>query len=66
MPTRQDVQRLLEWCDRDAPFSWLKGVAGVALAVHPVVPIGTPHPPATELWTGDLATGQMSIKWSPS
>jgi hypothetical protein len=31
MPTRQDFQRLVEWCDRDAPLRWLKSVAGVAL-----------------------------------
>jgi hypothetical protein len=55
MPTRRDFQRLVEWCDRDAPFPWLKRVVGVALAVHSVVPSGTPHPPATALWTGDLA-----------
>jgi hypothetical protein len=55
MPTRQDVQRLVEWCDRDAPFSWLNSVAGVALAVHSVVPTGTPRPSATALWTGDIA-----------
>lgn len=24
MPTRHDFQRLIEWCDRDAPFDWLK------------------------------------------
>jgi hypothetical protein len=54
-PTRQDFQRLVEWCDREPPFSWLKRVAGVALAVHSVVPIGTPSPGATALWTGDLA-----------
>jgi hypothetical protein len=55
MPTRQDFQRLVEWCDRDAPFGWLKSVAGVALAAHSVVPIGTPSPRATALWTGDIA-----------
>jgi hypothetical protein len=55
LPTRQDLQRVIEWCDTDPPFDWLKGVAAVALAVHSVVPIGTPSPPATALWTGDLA-----------
>jgi hypothetical protein len=60
MPTRQDFQRLVEWCDRDAPFRWLKRVAGVALAVHSVVPTGTPHPPPTALWTGDLALREVA------
>jgi hypothetical protein len=55
VPTRQEFQRLVEWCDGDPPFSWLKRVTGVALAVHSVVPIGTPSPPATALWSGDLA-----------
>jgi hypothetical protein len=55
MPTRQHFQRLVEWCDRDPPFDWLKSVAGVALAVHSVVPIGSPRPRATAFWTGDLA-----------
>jgi hypothetical protein len=57
---RQDFQRLIEWCDRDAPFSWLKGIAGVALAVYSVVPTGTPHRPATALWTGDLALREVA------
>jgi hypothetical protein len=60
VPTRQDLQRLVEWCDRDPPFSWLKRVAGVALAVHSVVPIGTPSPPATAFWSGDLALREAS------
>lgn len=60
MPTRQDFQRLVEWCDREPPFSWLKSVTGVALAVHSVVPIGTPSPPATALWSGDLALREAS------
>jgi hypothetical protein len=60
MPTRQDFQRLVEWCDRDAPLSWLKSVAGVALAVHSVVPIGTPSPRATAFWTGDLALREVA------
>lgn len=55
MPTRQDLQRLVEWCDTDPPFGWLKGVAGVAMAVHPVVPIGTPSPGARALWAGEVA-----------
>jgi hypothetical protein len=55
MPARQDFQRLVEWCDRDAPFGWLKTVAGVALAVHSVVPTGTPSPSDTAFWTGDIA-----------
>lgn len=55
MPTRQDLQRIIEWCDTDPPFSWLKGVAGVAMAVHPVVPIGTPSPGARAFWTGEVA-----------
>lgn len=59
MPTRQDFQRLVEWCDREPPFGWLKNVAGVALAVHSVTPIGTPDPPATGLWTGDLALREV-------
>jgi hypothetical protein len=54
MPIRQDFQRLVEWCDADPPFSWLKSVTGVALAVHSVVPIATPAPRATAFWTGDL------------
>jgi hypothetical protein len=59
MPTRQDFQRLVEWCDREPPFGWLKNVAGVALAVHSVTPIGTPDPLATGLWTGDLALREV-------
>ena len=59
MPTRQDFQRVVEWCDTEAPFSWLKSVAGVALAVHSVVPIGTAAPRATALWTGDVALREL-------
>jgi hypothetical protein len=59
MPTRQDFQRLVEWCDRHPPFGFLKSVAGVALVVNSVVPIGTPSPPATGLWTGDLALREV-------
>jgi hypothetical protein len=59
MPTRQDFQHLLEWCDRSVPFNWLKSVVGVALAVHSVVPTATPHPPATAFWTGDLALREV-------
>jgi hypothetical protein len=55
MPTRQDVQRLVEWCDREAPFRWLTGVVGVALAVHALDPTGAANPSATALWTGDIA-----------
>lgn len=55
MPTRQDFRRVVEWCDTDPPFSWLQSVAAVALAVHSVVPTGTPRPRATALWTGALA-----------
>lgn len=55
MPTRHDFERVIAWCDTDAPFSWLTSVAGVALAVHSVVPIGTAAPGATALWTGDVA-----------
>jgi hypothetical protein len=55
MATREDFQHVVAWCDRDSPFDWLKNVAGVALAVHSVVPIGTPTPQTTALWTGDLS-----------
>jgi hypothetical protein len=55
LPTRQDLQRIIEWCDTKPPFDWLKGVAGVAMAVHPVVPIGTPSPGARAFWTGEVA-----------
>ena len=55
MPTRRDLQRVVEWCDRDLPVGWLKSVAGVALAARAVIPVGTPSPAATALWTGDLA-----------
>jgi hypothetical protein len=55
MPTRQDFQHLVEWCDREAPFSWLTGVAGVALAVHSLDPSGAALPSAAALWTGDIA-----------
>jgi hypothetical protein len=60
MPTREGFQRLVEWCDTEPPFSWLKSVAGVSLAVHSVVPIGTPSPRATAFWTGDLALRKVS------
>jgi hypothetical protein len=59
VPTREDLQRVVEWCDRDLPFGWLKRVAGAALAVRAVVAVGTPSPPATALWTGDLALREM-------
>lgn len=55
MPTRQDLQRVIAWCDTNPPFGWLKGVAGIAMAVHPVVPTGTPSPGAKAFWTGDVA-----------
>ena len=55
MPTRQDLQRIIEWCDTHPPFEWLKGVAGVAMAVHPVVPIGTAGAGARAFWTGEVA-----------
>jgi hypothetical protein len=55
VPSRNDFQRLVEWCDRDAPFGWVKGIGGVALAVHSLVPIGTDHPRATALMTGEVA-----------
>jgi hypothetical protein len=54
MPTRQDLERLVAWCDGEAPFSWTKKAVGVALAVRSVVPIGTPLPSATALWVGEL------------
>jgi hypothetical protein len=59
MATREDFQQVVAWCDRDAPFAWLKNVAGVALAVHSVVPIGTPTPLTTALWTGDVSLRAM-------
>ena len=54
MSTRQDLQRVIEWCDTDpSPLGWLKAVAGVAMEVHPV---GTPpNPRDRALWTGDVA-----------
>jgi hypothetical protein len=55
VPSRNDFQRLIEWCDRDAPFTWVKGIGGAALAVHSVVPIGTDAPRATALMTGEVA-----------
>jgi hypothetical protein len=55
LPARQDLQRIIAWCDTDPPFGWLKGVAAVAMAVHPVVPIGTPSPGARAFWTGEVA-----------
>jgi hypothetical protein len=55
LPARQDLQRIIAWCDTDPPFEWLKGVAAVALAVHPVVPIRTPSPGARAFWTGEVA-----------
>jgi hypothetical protein len=55
LPARQDLERVIKWCDTDPPFDWMEGVAGVAMAVHPVVPIGTPSPGARAFWTGDVA-----------
>ena len=60
MVSRNDFQRLIEWCDRPAPFGWLRAVGGAALAVHPIIPIGTPARPATALWTGELVLGEIS------
>ena len=55
MPARQDLERVVKWCDADPPFSWMKGVAGVAMAVHPVVPTATAGGGARAFWTGDVA-----------
>lgn len=56
MPTRHDFECLIEWCDKTESFDWLKAVAGVALAVHPVLPIGsTSSPRALALLTGNIA-----------
>jgi hypothetical protein len=55
LPSRTDFQRLIEWCDGQSPFQWLQPVAGAALAVHPITPIGTPSPPATALCSGELS-----------
>lgn len=55
MPTRQDLERVIRWCDTNPPFGWLKGVAGIAMAVRPVVTIGTASPGARAFWTGDLS-----------
>jgi hypothetical protein len=60
VPSRNDFQRLVEWCDRESPFQWTKGVAGAALAVHSIVPIGTDSPRATALMTGDTALRAVS------
>lgn len=55
MPTRHDFERLIKWCDKTESFGWLKAVAGVALAVHPVLPIGsTSSPRALALLTGNI------------
>jgi hypothetical protein len=53
MPTRQDLQGLIEWCDLSVPFGGLKTVVGVALAVHSFDPTGGP-PSATARWTGEI------------
>ena len=70
LPARQDLQRIIAWCDTDPPFQWLKGIAAVAMAVHPVVPIGTPSPGARAFWTGELdrivaklSGGQIPAAW---
>ena len=56
MPTRHDFERLIEWCDKTESFEWLKAIAGAALAVHPVLPIGsTGSPRALALLTGNIA-----------
>ncbi len=56
MPTRHDFERLIEWCDKTQSFDWLRAVAGVALAVHPVLPSGsTSSPRALALLTGNIA-----------
>jgi len=55
LPARQDLERVIKWCDTDPPFSWMKGVAGVAMAVHPVVPTATAGGGARAFWTGDVA-----------
>jgi hypothetical protein len=55
VPSRGDLQRLVEWCDRDPPFTWMKGIGGAALEVHSIVPTGTDHPRATALMTGEAA-----------
>jgi hypothetical protein len=54
MPTRPDLQRLVEWCDRQPPFGWLSKRAGIALSVHSIIPTGTTRPPATGLWAGEV------------
>jgi hypothetical protein len=58
--SRNDFQRLIEWCDSQAPFGWLRPVAGAALRVHSIVPIGTTAPPAKALWTGELLLNAIS------
>jgi hypothetical protein len=55
MPSRSDVERLVAWCDAEAPFGWTKRVIGAALAVHTVSAIGEPAPPAAALCAGDIA-----------
>lgn len=53
MSTRQDLQRVIEWCDTNPPLGWLKAVAGVAMEVHEVA--NPPNPRTRALLTGDLA-----------
>jgi hypothetical protein len=62
LPTRQDLQRLIEWCDTSPPLGWLKAVAGVAMEVHPVAT--PPNPRDRALWTGDLALRAAGIPLS--
>lgn len=53
MPTRQDLQRVIEWCDKNpSSLGWLKSVAAVAVEVHQV--ITPPNQRDRGLWTGDL------------
>jgi hypothetical protein len=55
MSTRHDLERLVQWCDMTVYFEWLKAVAGVALAVHPVLPTdSTSSHRALALLTGNI------------
>jgi hypothetical protein len=62
LSTRQDLQRIIEWCDTNPPLGWLKAVAGVAMEVHPVE--NPPNPRNRALLTGDLALHSAGIPLS--
>lgn len=65
MPTRNDIQSLLEWCDAEDPIGFTRRNLGAALGVHEVTSTGDPTPPAVALCLGSLHMSSINVSELP-